>query len=827
MRKRRGTISRLSRKKTKISKSQSFFGGIRLISFISAVVIATVYVVFIVSGAANTTIGNNISTNGSLSVSGTTTFNGVSYTWPSADGLSGRVLSTNGSGGLSWSAASSQWTTSGSNIYFTGGNAGVGTTTPNWLLQAAGTRPFFALSDISAGSNLKHWTLSSQGGNLYIATSTDAYATSSISALMISNAGNIGISGVATSTAKLFITDGVATGSPAYSDLVPQALSWQAAAGNAYTGIENTAYGIKVAMSSFNDSESGSYGEIGTATNHPFRLFTNTATALNITTSQLIGIGTSTPYARLTVWGDNGSGKSFEVVNNASSTLFMVKEAGNVGISSTSPSQTFSVQGNSLLSGNLGVASVTATGTLTLSGISGTSTIASGQGFAIGTSQLVVVGATGDIGIGITNPIADFQVIGKSYFGTETSLSSDLTSAFGTPRVVSVGNNNSADGFVNITEGNNAVGARFRGAKTRSTDNDADTIVQSGDNLLELTSFGADGASYRSAAEILMEVDGTPGSSDMPGRIVFSTTPDGSATLNERMRITNAGLVGIGTTSPSAALALENSAVNTKPALLIKAGGAGDGNIAISVDADDTCRDSVNVATCVLNDLAELFPTTEELEGGDIVMFDPENPFYIKKALMTNDSMTNNLLAGVISTSPAIVFEGSGLKALGGKYTSTLDKAPLALSGRIPVKVNLEGGDIQIGDPITISSIPGVGKKATQTGKIIGYALEPLTTQSQSYEVSPHKIMIFANLTYYQSSEVEPPDIEVSSSGGSTSNLLSLIIDTVKNWLNSMQVTIENGKYARGLRHASSRRNCNRRTVAATGAESSHKYRKL
>ncbi|MBI4991865.1 MAG: hypothetical protein HZB99_01490, partial [Candidatus Harrisonbacteria bacterium] len=47
--------------------------------------------------------------------------------------------------------------------------------------------------------------------------------------------------------------------------------------------------------------------------------------------------------------------------------------------------------------------------------------------------------------------------------------------------------------------------------------------------------------------------------------------------------------------------------------------------------------------------------------------------------------------------------------------------------------------------------------------------------------------------TYYQSSEVEPPDIEVSSSGGSTSNLLSLIIDTVKNWLNSMQVTIENG----------------------------------
>jgi hypothetical protein len=40
----------------------------------------------------------------------------------------------------------------------------------------------------------------------------------------------------------------------------------------------------------------------------------------------------------------------------------------------------------------------------------------------------------------------------------------------------------------------------------------------------------------------------------MPGRLVFSTTPDGSSTLTERMRITNAGNVGIGTTSPVSAL---------------------------------------------------------------------------------------------------------------------------------------------------------------------------------------------------------------------------------------------------------------------------------
>ena len=42
--------------------------------------------------------------------------------------------------------------------------------------------------------------------------------------------------------------------------------------------------------------------------------------------------------------------------------------------------------------------------------------------------------------------------------------------------------------------------------------------------------------------------------SDMPTAITFSTTTDGTSTLNERMRITNSGNVGIGTTSPAAKL---------------------------------------------------------------------------------------------------------------------------------------------------------------------------------------------------------------------------------------------------------------------------------
>jgi hypothetical protein len=40
----------------------------------------------------------------------------------------------------------------------------------------------------------------------------------------------------------------------------------------------------------------------------------------------------------------------------------------------------------------------------------------------------------------------------------------------------------------------------------------------------------------------------------MPGRLIFSTTADGSSSSSERMRITSAGNVGIGVTSPAARL---------------------------------------------------------------------------------------------------------------------------------------------------------------------------------------------------------------------------------------------------------------------------------
>lgn len=69
-----------------------------------------------------------------------------------------------------------------------------------------------------------------------------------------------------------------------------------------------------------------------------------------------------------------------------------------------------------------------------------------------------------------------------------------------------------------------------------------------------IKSFAYDGTAYRNISNISFETDATTGAGNTPGRIVFSTTPSGTTILNERMRITNSGNVGINTTTPNSTL---------------------------------------------------------------------------------------------------------------------------------------------------------------------------------------------------------------------------------------------------------------------------------
>ena len=88
--------------------------------------------------------------------------------------------------------------------------------------------------------------------------------------------------------------------------------------------------------------------------------------------------------------------------------------------------------------------------------------------------------------------------------------------------------------------------------KSRNATIGAHTIVQSGDELGNIAFTGSDGTNFVQAARIRAEVDGTPGTNDMPGRLVFSTVADGASSPTEALRINSSqavlatGLGGLG-----------------------------------------------------------------------------------------------------------------------------------------------------------------------------------------------------------------------------------------------------------------------------------------
>ena len=71
----------------------------------------------------------------------------------------------------------------------------------------------------------------------------------------------------------------------------------------------------------------------------------------------------------------------------------------------------------------------------------------------------------------------------------------------------------------------------------------AGTPVEIDDNIGQVNFNGFDGTNFRTAAQINAEVDGTPGTNDMPGRLVFSTAADGASSPTERMRIKSDGTI--------------------------------------------------------------------------------------------------------------------------------------------------------------------------------------------------------------------------------------------------------------------------------------------
>lgn len=96
---------------------------------------------------------------------------------------------------------------------------------------------------------------------------------------------------------------------------------------------------------------------------------------------------------------------------------------------------------------------------------------------------------------------------------------------------------------LNCWDDADAVHGYVRFAKSGSDTVGTHVVVATGETLGAIYFSGSNGAGFQPAAGIMGYADGTCGVDDMPGRLVFLTSPDGSATLVERMRISSAGKI--------------------------------------------------------------------------------------------------------------------------------------------------------------------------------------------------------------------------------------------------------------------------------------------
>ena len=206
--------------------------------------------------------------------------------------------------------------------------------------------------------------------------------------------------------------------------------------------------------------------------------------------------------------------------------------------------------------------SVPADGSITSAKLAGSLSV----GLAAGSASTPSLFFSGDANTGIYSPGADQVAVatngtgrlfidssGRLLVGTSTARSnffgttlSSLTQTEGTGGAAGRG----ALSVINNDVSNNPpyVLLGRSGAATLGSN----AAVVSGSRLGTLTFHGADGTSFIEAATVAGEVDGTPGTNDMPGRLVFSTTADGAASPTEAMRINNQRELLIGTTTRTA-----------------------------------------------------------------------------------------------------------------------------------------------------------------------------------------------------------------------------------------------------------------------------------
>jgi hypothetical protein len=368
-----------------------------------------VYIKHSISGSSSgyTTLGASASglninlasgtSNNSLNFASTSASN--TYTFPNATGTvalttdlssyvpTSRTLTINGttydlSADRSWTVSGSQWTTSGSNIYYNTGNVGIGSSSPSFaagvgLVISSATRSNLSLTDgtnafnIFQDSTSAYFNVYSSGdlifrtttsntermrltnlGNLSIGNTNNTYkldvtGTGRFTGTITAGAanGNIRLSGATTdgfigvNTSTMYLTDwatatkgmvinlstgnvGIGTSSPTDSSGFGQIIDLNGSSGAGLYARYNssaTAYFL------FGQDSSGSYLY---AKSTPMQFLVNNAERMRIGTQGNMGLGVvNDPDIRLYIKGQNSTSSQFALLlqNSSSNNLLYVR----------------------------------------------------------------------------------------------------------------------------------------------------------------------------------------------------------------------------------------------------------------------------------------------------------------------------------------------------------------------------------------------------------------------------------------------------------------------------------------------------------------------
>ena len=243
------------------------------------------------------------------------------------------------------------------------------------------------------------------------------------------------------------------------------------------------------------------------------------------------------------------------------------------------------------------------------------------------------------------------------------------------PRLHIEGSGNTSNSWVNITRFQAGTGApNLQFGKARSNTAGTYTIVQDDDNLGQISFLGADGTDLANyAAVIRAQVDGSPASNNIPGRLVFQTASGG--TNSERMRIDSNGDVSIGSAT--------NGGGNR---LLIV-----DSHTEAFVNPSDSILRITNENASANNNQASIsFTCSSTGVGADSAIVSQAEDASGNSSLQfwtdTTNGMTEKLRItsagriGINNTNPAYLFDVQGTSVI-ARFKSTNNNNVFALSG--------------------------------------------------------------------------------------------------------------------------------------------------